>query len=145
MMADINPRAVGFGVVSYHDKFFRSVENSPTGEVSGETVFRYRELVPLQAGSSSPVTVIWATYRGGSIRWGTLTGTKAADGSLSFCYQHVNTDGLVRTGCCESTPAVLENGLIELREAWQWTNGDLSSGESVVREFIPRREEVEGL
>ncbi|MFP4432138.1 MAG: n-acetylglutamate synthase [Spirochaetaceae bacterium] len=140
MTGDTNTGAVGSGVIDYHHKYFRSVENSANGEVSGRTVFHYRE-----APSVAPPAVVWATYRGGSILWGTLTGTKAADGSLSFCYQHVNTEGELRTGCCESTPAVLESGLIELREAWRWTNGDESTGTSVVREFIPRREEVEGL
>ena len=127
--------------VSYHHKYFRSVENSPNGEVSGETIFHYRELML----SGSPAALVWATYRGGSILWGTLTGTKSPDGSLSFCYQHVNTEGELRTGCCDSVPRVLDNGLIELSESWRWTNGDGSTGTSVVREFIPRREEVEGL
>lgn len=126
--------------ISYHEKFFRSVENTPNGEVSGRTIFHYRELLP----AGRPV-VVWATYRGGSILWGTLTGTKAADGSLSFCYHHVNTEGNLRTGCCESIPTVLDSGLIELSESWRWTNGDLSAGTSMVREFIPRREAVEGL
>lgn len=144
------------GPVSYHQKYFRSVENSPNGEVSGETIFHYRELIsagppaeepraPAGAVPQAPPALVWATYRGGSVLWGTLTGTKAADGSLSFCYQHVNTEGELRTGCCDSVPTVLENGLIELAESWRWTNGDASTGTSVVREFIPRREEVEGL
>ena len=135
--------------INYHEKFFRSVENSPNGEVSGETIFHYREGAGpgagTQAAAASSPTVVWATYRGGSVVWGTLTGTKSPEGNLSFCYQHVNTDGALRTGCCDSRPTILDSGLIELSETWRWTNGDESSGTSVVREFIPTRAEVEGL
>ncbi len=126
----------------YHDKYFCSVQNSPNGEVSKATLFRYRELPPAAGGAP---TIVWATYRGGHILWGTLAGTKAPDGSLSFCYQHVNLKGELRTGCCESDPRLLENGLIELEERWRRTNGDGSTGASVVREIIPSRESVEGL
>ena len=46
----------------YEGKTFRSVSNSASGDVSGETRFRYH-----QDGD-----LVWATYEGGSVRFGTL-------------------------------------------------------------------------
>ena len=31
-------------------------------------------------------------------------------------------------------PVILENGRIELHEEWQWLNGDMSKGSSVIVE-----------
>ena len=109
----------------YADRRFRSVDNSANGEVSGETVFHYRE----ENG------VVWATYTGGDIRFGTLTGLKNPDGSLDFTYQHVNRANELRTGRCHSTPTVLKDGRLRLHERWTWTSGDASSGESTIEEL----------
>ena len=43
---------------------FRVVSNSLEGEVTNDTVFHYRE----------SDGVVWATYSGGNIRFGTLSG-----------------------------------------------------------------------
>jgi hypothetical protein len=51
-------------------------------------------------------------------------------------YQHVNARGELMTGQCRSTPEVLPDGRLRLRESWQWTSGDGTSGESVVEEII---------
>jgi hypothetical protein len=39
------------------------------------------------------------------------------------------------TGRCHSIPEQLSDGRIRLHEQWQWTSGDLSSGESIVEEI----------
>ena len=46
----------------YDQRFFKPVSNSATGEVGSETVFHYR-----QRGK-----VVWATYEGGGIEFGTF-------------------------------------------------------------------------
>lgn len=46
----------------------------------------------------------------------------------------MNKDRQVRIGKCHGIPHILENGKITLQEKWQWLNGDLSSGESMVVE-----------
>ena len=56
------------------------------------------------------------------------------NGELDFHYQHMNKDRQVRIGKCHGIPHILENGKIALQEKWQWLNGDLSSGESMVVE-----------
>ena len=117
--------ASGMSTINYDDRFFRSVENSGNGEVSAQTRFAYH-----QEGS-----YLWATYSGGSVVLGQLLGEVRGDGQLSFRYHHYNSAGEYRSGQCNSTPELLPDGRIRLHERWQWTNGDLSSGTSVVEEF----------
>lgn len=103
----------------YDSKVFRSVSNSGTGEVSGETVFQYH-----QTGA-----LVWAEYAGGAIVKGFLIATIQPDNSLDMRYQHVNQAGDLMTGICQSTPERLTDGRLRLHEPWQWTSGDGSSGE----------------
>jgi GNAT superfamily N-acetyltransferase len=110
--------------INYDNRYFVGVSNAPTGQVDASTRFHYRQRDD----------ILWGTYQGGAIRFGTLTGAVAADGSLDFAYQHVDSDGALRSGVCHSTPEVLPDGRVRLHERWQWTGGDRSSGESVVEE-----------
>ena len=63
-----------------------------------------------------------------------MIGLVNADNSLDFSYQHVNSNNEICTGRCHSTPTILPDGRIQLKENWQWTSGDCSSGTSVVEE-----------
>ncbi|REJ75394.1 MAG: n-acetylglutamate synthase [Acidobacteria bacterium] len=112
--------------VDYNRKVFRSVSNSPSGEVSGDTEFRY-----FQDG-----IVVWSEYEGGDIVKGFLIGVVAEDGSLNARYQHVNSSGLLMTGICDTKPELLHDGRLRLHETWQWTSGDRSSGVSVLEEVL---------
>lgn len=78
--------------------------------------------------------MFWAEYSGGDVLKGYMIGTVDKNGELDFHYQHLNTDRQVRIGKCHSIPHITENGKIALQEKWQWLNGDLSGGESVVVE-----------
>ncbi len=109
---------------NYHNKYFKSIQNTDNGEVSGETIFHYR-----QKGNT-----IWATYEGGQILFGTLSGTVNETGELHFRYQHQNQNGEWKTGKCHSIPTYLKNGKIQLTEYWQWTVNDFSKGQSVLIE-----------
>jgi hypothetical protein len=112
-------------MINYENKQFRSVANTENGEVSGDTVFHYR-----QQGD-----IVWATYSGGSIRWGTLIATVAEGGDLNMRYHHINTAGELMTGECQSKPETLNDGRLRLHETWRWTSGDGSSGHSIVEEM----------
>ena len=109
---------------NYDGKRFVSTENSEDGEVGAETVFDYR-----QSG-----TTVWATYCGGSIRFGTLIAIAADDGILEMRYQHIHSSGEFRTGKCRSVPERLLDGRIRLHESWQWTSGQTGRGASVIEE-----------
>ena len=114
----------------YHNLIFTSVANSANGEVDATTRFHYRQEGDLASGNA----VVWATYAGGGVTFGTLVAKAAPDGSLDMRYSHVNRDGKLMTGLCRSTPERLPDGRIRLHERWQWTSGDGSSGESVVEQ-----------
>ena len=113
-------------IINYHNRYFRSVSNSGSGEVDAETIFHYR-----QEGD-----VVWATYSGGAIRQGTLVAKVLENGRLDMRYSHVNTNGELMTGQCLSTPEVLENGRLRMHEQWQWTSGDHSNGTSMIEEVV---------
>ena len=56
--------------------------------------------------------------------------------ALDMRYEHINSAGEIMTGLCLSRPEILPDGRIRLHEKWQWTSGDLSSGESIIEEII---------
>jgi hypothetical protein len=64
---------------SYNNRRFVSVSNFPEGEVDSNTTFDYHQ----------EDDVVWATYRGGSIAFGTLIAKVDKDGNLEMRYQHV--------------------------------------------------------
>lgn len=110
--------------IRYDGRVFRAVHNSEGGEVGGDTRFYYH-----QEGD-----VVWATYLGGAVRFGTLVACVDPAGRLDMRYQHVNLAGELLTGTCASTPEVLPDGRLRLHERWQWTCGDRSAGTSVLEE-----------
>ena len=111
--------------MNYNNKIFKSIENTENGEVDKETLFYYHQ----------NKEIIWAEYSGGTIKKGFLLGFVKQNGELEFNYEHININNEIRTGKCNSIPKILENGLIELLEKWEWTNGDRSKGESKVIEI----------
>jgi hypothetical protein len=111
--------------INYDNRKFASIKNSGSGEAGAETVFHYHQ----------KEDVVWAEYSGGEIVQGTLIAKCDERGNLDMRYQHINRNGELMTGKCLSSPEVLPDGRIRLHEKWQWTCGDLSSGESVIEEI----------
>lgn len=111
--------------IDLNNKVFRLVSSTGSGEVDIEVLFTYYQ----------KEDVLWAEYEGGPVRKGTVTGRIREDGTLDFHYQHLNTENEVMTGHCLSTIEKLPNGKLRLHETWSWTNGDLSSGTSIVEEI----------
>lgn len=110
--------------MNYNNKKFRIVQNSDNGELSEEMIFVYK-----QTGY-----VLTSEYSGGQIVKGHLIGLVDTNGNIDMRYHQINEKGVLMTGICHSKPELLENGKIRLHENWQWTSGDLSSGESVLEE-----------
>lgn len=75
---------------------------------------------------------IWAEYSGGSVVKGYLIGTMDEKHNLHFSYQHINTEGDLKSGMCDSTLKV-ENGKLRFYEKWKWTMGE--EGTSVIEEI----------
>ena len=113
--------------IDYNDRVFRACSNTGGGEVDDQTLFSYR-----QYGD-----IVWATYQGGAIAFGTMIGVVRADGTLDLRYQHVSAAGGIRTGRCVSTPEVIDNDRVRLHEAWEWTEGGHGTGTSIVEQVMP--------
>ena len=111
--------------MNFHNKIFRPIQNTDNGEVSGETLFHYK-----QEGR-----ILTCSYSGERIISGHLIGLVNDDGVIDMRYHQVNDRGELMTGICKSTPEVLPNGKIRLYEVWEWTSGDNSKGESILVEI----------
>ena len=112
---------------NYDGRRFRAVQHSANGDVSASTEFVYR-----QRGG-----IVWATYEGGGVAFGTLVATVGEGGTLDMRYHHVDAAGELRTGVCVTTPEVLTDGRLRLHERWRWTSGDQSEGRSTLEEIQP--------
>lgn len=111
-------------MINYNNKTFKPVINSENGEVSGETVFYYK-----QTGN-----ILTSEYFGGRVKYGHLIGLVDSRGNIDMRYHQVNDKNELTTGICKSVPEILANGKIRLHETWEWTSGDKSKGQSVIEE-----------
>lgn len=110
--------------LNLNGKTFRSVANTPNGEVGAETRFLYH-----QSGS-----IVTAEYSGGAVVTGHLLAVMDDHGRLDMCYHHVNDQGELMAGQCASTPERLPDGRLRFHETWHWLTGDRSSGQSTIEE-----------
>ena len=83
--------------------------------------------------------LLWGEFHGGRARRGALAGTCAPDGRLDFAYCMVTDAGEVISGHCRSTPRLLEDGRVRLREVWQRFGEHAATGVSHLEE-IPHEE-----
>jgi hypothetical protein len=90
--------------INYDNRIFKLIENSPGGEVSGETTFHYHQQGEL----------VWAEYAGGAIVFGNLIAKVLPGGVLEMRYQHLNSRGELMTGRCVSVPKLLANGKLKM-------------------------------
>jgi hypothetical protein len=111
--------------VNYHNRQFIGLINYDDGDFTSKTIFHYHQ----------NYDVVWGTYKGGGVRFGTSIATLAPDGSLDIRWQHVNNDGQIKTGKCWSVPELLPDGRIRLHESWQINDGP--SGTSIAEEARP--------
>lgn len=112
-------------MIYYDGRLFRPVLNSESGEVSGDTVFRYKQRDDILTGD----------YSGGDIQFGQLIGVVDEKGLINMRYHHVNTKGIIMTGRCRSRPEWTEDGKLRLLERWQWTCGSRMRGTSTLEEM----------
>ena len=76
--------------------------------------------------------VVWAEYGGGKIIKGFLIGKMDEKQNLHFAYQHMNADGEIKSGTCDSSPE-FKNGKLRFNEKWKWSSGE--EGCSVIEEM----------
>ena len=111
--------------MNYHNKRFKPIHNSENGEVSSEMTFVYQQ----------KNNILTCEYSGKGISIGHLLGQVDDDGVIVMYYHQIHRLGKLMTGKCISTPELMANGKIRLHEDWQWTNGDLSKGSSILDEI----------
>jgi len=111
--------------INYHNKKFRSIQNTPNGDVDASTLFNY----------SQQDDIVTGTYSGPKIKAGQLVAKVSENGELDMRYQHIDQYGKFKYGHCISTPEILSNGKLRLHEQWQWDCDDKSSGESIIEEL----------
>jgi hypothetical protein len=108
-------------VISYNGRRFRAAD----GNADEPTIATY-----FQDGD-----LLWGESSGGDVRRGSLTGLCAADGTVDFAYTMVLRDGEVVAGRCFSTPEILDDGRIRLREKWERYGANGASGVSYLEEL----------
>ncbi|HKN56661.1 MAG TPA: hypothetical protein VJX66_29505 [Amycolatopsis sp.] len=77
--------------------------------------------------------LVWAEFSGGAVRLGRLAGRAAPDQTLTAGYVQVLADGRTVSGELVTTPTVLADGRLRLRE--QWRRADGSEGVSWIEEI----------
>jgi hypothetical protein len=112
--------------MNYHNKRFKVAETAGSGEISDDFVFLYH-----QEGN-----VLSCEYAGGEIKEGRIVGSVDDEGVITFSYRQTNSKGQERSGICVSTPEILPDGRIRLHESWRWTDGDQSTGSTVLEEVV---------
>lgn len=78
--------------------------------------------------------IVWAEFAGGAVVRGSLVGSCAADGTLTLAYSQLLRSGEVVSGRCTTTPELLHDGRLRLREQWQRFDDDCSTGVSHIVE-----------
>jgi len=106
-------------MINYDGRRFRAVTAEPQ---ASSAVYR-------QDGD-----LVWAEFGGGHIRRGSLTGTCAPDGVVTFAYTMVLDDGAVISGRSVNTPEYLPDGRIQLHEVWERYGVHAQRGTSTIVE-----------
>jgi hypothetical protein len=109
-------------VIDYDGRRFRPSGEGPAGADARRAVYR-------QDGD-----LLWGDFAGGDARRGALAGTCAPDGTLEFAYCMVLDTGELVCGRCSSTPTVLDDGRVRLRETWQRYGPNADRGVSWLEE-----------
>jgi hypothetical protein len=81
--------------------------------------------------------LVWAEFAGGKVLRGSLVGTCGPDGRIDVVYCQVLAGGQVVSGRCVSTPELLADGRIRLRENWQRYGAAAATGVSYIEEVRP--------
>jgi len=109
---------------NFHNKTFYLLENSKSGKVNSETVFKYQ-----QKGN-----LVTADYFGGTIKYGKIIAT-LDDDILNMIYQCVTTENELKAGKAIAKISLTNDHKIHLKLNWQWLNGDKEKG---VSEYIEK-------
>jgi len=111
--------------INFDNKIFYLSDTSENGEVNNKTLFHYKQ----------KNNIVTADYFGGLIIEGHILAVIQDDGKLRMRYHHININEEFKIGECLSTPIILEDGRILLKEQWKWLCDDYSEGYSEIIEI----------
>jgi len=109
--------------ISLDGRTLVGVENSGSGEVSGDTAFEFQ-----QDGDR-----LYASYAGGDVVDGHLVGTFDGE-QWDIRYAQINAAGETATGHSVGTVELLDDGRVRVKDEWEWES-QAGSGESVLEEI----------
>ena len=104
---------------NFHNKTFYLLENSESGKVNSETVFKYQ-----QEGN-----IVTAEYIGGTIKYGKIIAT-LNNNILNMLYQCVTTENELKAGKAIAKISLNKDNKILLKLNWQWLNDNKEKGVS---------------
>ena len=107
---------------NFHNKTFYLVENSESGKVNADTIFKYQQ----------EKNIITADYSGGTVKYGKII-ANLKNKSLNMLYQCITTNNELKAGKAIAEISLTKDKKIKLKLKWQWLNGKNESG---ISEYI---------
>ncbi len=111
-------------VYDFHNKEFKLLDNSASGEVDDSTQFAFT-----QKGN-----LVTADYSGGRVRYGRII-AKLVNDHLEMLYHCMTKDGDLKAGKAIAKITKNEEDRLVLKLNWQWLTHDLDKGESLYIEI----------
>lgn len=108
--------------MNLNNKYFKPITKSNNSDTDDTTIFHYRQIGD----------IVWATYSGNKIRFGTLTGYFLSKNHFKFNYQQIDNENNIKTGKCISDISVSKDGTLKIIENWEWTCGNFNKGQSII-------------
>lgn len=108
--------------IDFNNKAFSLIDNSKTGKVSTDTIFKY----------SQEGNLVTADYHGGDILYGKII-AKLKEDELHMLYQCLTTHEELKAGKAIAQISFNENDKIKLKLDWEWLG---SNGEKGVSEYV---------
>jgi hypothetical protein len=105
--------------INFNNKKFVLLENSKTGKVNSETLFKFKQ-------SDDVVT---ADYFGGTIKYGKII-AHFTEKKLTLLYQCITQENELKAGKAIAEISLTEKDKIKLKLDWQWLTHDQSTGKS---------------
>ena len=109
---------------NFNNKVFYLLENSESGKVNSETIFKYQQ----------KENIVTANYSGGTIKYGKIIATLNND-TLNMLYQCVTIENELKAGKAIAKISLTKEHKIHLKLNWQWLNEDKEKG---VSEYIEK-------
>lgn len=104
---------------NFHNKIFHLIENSESGKVNSDTIFK----------NQHKGNIVTADYSAGTIKYGKIIAMLDKD-VLHMLYQCVTSENVLKAGKAIAQISLTKENKILLKLNWQWLNGNKEKGVS---------------